>query len=120
MSIIDEQEEQLWFATWELLLLFNIGWVKFFMVSFVQTLKNASSLTSLWISFLQSNAEKVADKLAGLNERLNELLQELGELQDKVPQPGELETVQSQNNLSSIVDKIITDKTKIKEESFKR
>jgi hypothetical protein len=44
----------------------------------------------------------------------------LGELQDKVPQPGELETIQSQNNLSSIVDKIIADKTEIKEESFKR
>jgi hypothetical protein len=47
MSIIDEQEEQLWFATWELLLLFNIGRVNLFMVFFVQTLKNASSLTSL-------------------------------------------------------------------------
>ncbi len=117
---MDEQEEQLWFATWELLLLFNIGWVNFVMVFFVQTLKNASSLTSLWISSLQSNAEKVAHKLAGLNKRLNELLQELDELQDKVPQPGELQTVQSQKNLSSVVDKITADKTKIKEESFKR
>jgi len=85
MSIIDEQEEQLWFATWELLLLFNIGRVNFFMVFFVQTLKNASSLTSLWISFLQSNAEKVADKLAGLNERLDELLQELVSFKTKFP-----------------------------------
>jgi hypothetical protein len=58
--------------------------------------------------------------LAGLNKRLNELLQELDELQDKVPQPGELQTVQSQKNLSSVVDKITADKTKIKEESFKR
>jgi hypothetical protein len=45
MSIIDEQEEQLWLATCELLLLFNIGRVNFVMVFFVQTLKNASSLT---------------------------------------------------------------------------
>jgi uncharacterized membrane protein len=49
MSIIDEHEEQLWLATCELLLsslsLFNIGRVNFVMVFFVQTLKNARSLT---------------------------------------------------------------------------